>query len=55
MKRIEVNCATGEVKEIDLTPEEAAAVTAAQAAEAAKVKEPTIEDRIAALELAVFK
>lgn len=55
MKRIEVNCATGEVTEIDLTADEIASVEAAQAAESKKIKTPTLEERIAALEAAVFK
>jgi hypothetical protein len=57
MKRIEVNVKTGEVLEIDLTPEEVAIVAAAQADEIAKqvAAPPSLEQRIAALESVVFK
>lgn len=51
MERIEINVTTGEKKVVQLTPEEVEIIQARIAAEAAKPKVKTIEERLAACEV----
>ena len=50
MKRIEVNCTTGEVTEIALTPAEIQALTDAEAARVAAILPPTVPEQLAKLD-----